>query len=148
MEHFQFIQRELTLKEAQQIEEGFDNLYKEEGIALESTEKKSIVVMKNHELIGCALGLAYKNGEMYSGWFYLTELFIAKEFRSQGIGAALLRALEDEVKQLGINKVWLWTSGAASLRFYKRMEYSPFAELENWYSDGSTKVGLRKNLTA
>ena len=73
-------------------------------------------------------------------------MFVEKEFRNLGIGASLLKELEAHCKAIGVTKIWLWTSGVASVRFYNRHEYSQFAELEQWYSDGSSRIGLRKIL--
>ena len=140
------VNRELTTEEIELVNSGFDDLSIEEGIALESTERMSFVALQGDNLIGCSSGLAHKNGEQYSGWFYLTDLFIEKEFRNQGIGADLLKALEEKIITVGVKNIWLWTSGASTLRFYKRYGYKQFVEMEHWYSDGSSRIGLRKTI--
>jgi len=147
MNDLNIVNRELTPEEVEQINSGFDKLSLEEGIALEHTERISFVALHKNNLIGCATGLAHKNGGNYSGWFYLTDLFLDKEFRNLGIGAKLLKALEEKTKMVGVQNFWLWTSGDSSLRFYNRHGYTQFAEMENWYSDGSSRIGLRKTIT-
>lgn len=144
--NIQIVNRELTSEEIELVNAGFDQLSIEEGVEIESTEKVSFVAMHENRLIGCASGLAHKNGDQYSAWFHLTDLFVEKEFRDQGLGADLLKELEEKVKSLGIQNIWLWTSGSSSLRFYARQAYQQFTEMENWYSDGSSRIGLRKNL--
>lgn len=146
MKAVNIINRTLTPKEQQQVNLGFDALMKEEHVAIEQTEPIHFVAIQEDNLIGCATGLAHKNGGLYSGWFHLTDLFVEKECRNLGLGASLLKELETHLKTLGITKIWLWTSGAASVRFYNRHEYSQFAELEKWYSDGSSRIGLRKTI--
>lgn len=144
--NIQIANRELTSEEIVLVNAGFDQLSIEEGVEIESTEKVNFVAMHEDRMIGCAAGLAHKNGDQYSTWFHLTDLFVEKEFRDQGLGAELLKELEEKVKSLGIQNIWLWTSGSSSLRFYARQAYQQFTAMENWYSDGSSRIGLRKNL--
>lgn len=147
MADIKILNRELTSEETEQVNSGFDNLSLEEGVELERTKRITFVALKRKSLIGCASGLAHKNGDNYSGWFHLTDLFIEKEFRNKGVGSDLLNELEQKAKVDGIENIWLWTSGLSTLRFYKRHGYTQFVEMENWYSDGSSRIGLRKTLT-
>jgi len=147
MNDINIVHRDLTPREIEQVNQGFDELAKEEGIALESTERISFAAMQGDRLVGSCSGLAHKNGVSYSAWFHLTDLFVDKAFRNQNIGSQLLKDLEEKTKSLDIQNIWLWTSGAPSLRFYKRHGYVQFAEKENWYSDGSSRIGLRKSIT-
>jgi len=126
---------------------GFDELSIEEGVELESTERFSFVAEKRDRFIGCASGLAFKNGINYSGWFQLTDLFVEKEYRSKGSGKDLLQITEVKMASVGIKHIFLWTSGVKAIKFYERHGYKKFTEMENWYSDGTSRVGLRKNLS-
>ena len=140
------VNREMTPEEIEQMNAGFDQLSLEEGVAAESSDRFSFVALKGNAFIGCSSGLAYKNGENYSGWFFLTDLFVEKQYRSQGLGGDLLEALEEQIRSKGIKYIWLWTSGVKALKFYRRQGYNKFTEMELWYSDGSSRVGLRKDL--
>lgn len=91
-------------------------------------------------------GLAYKNGDEYSGWFYLTDLFVEKAYRGRGVGAELLCSLEEVIAKSGVTNIWVWTAGYEAPGFYQKMGYEIFAEMEDWYSDGSPRVGLRKKI--
>lgn len=146
MKDLSIVNRELTSEEIELVNSGFDELSLEEGIEIESTEKISFVALNGNNLVGCLSGLAHKNGTQYSGWFYLTDLFVVKAFRNQGLGSDLLKELEEKTRALGIQNIWLWTSGLSTLRFYDRHGYKKFTEMENWYSDGSSRVGLRKEI--
>lgn len=146
MNEIQIINRTLTAAESERIDRGFDELYREESVALESSERFSFVAEAGEEFLGSSSGLAFKNGTHFSGWFQLTDLFVVKEHRSKEIGKALLLATEERMISLGIRNIFLWTSGDKAIRFYARHGYHKFAELENWYSDGSSRVGLRKEL--
>lgn len=146
MNGISIVNREMTSEEIKQMDLGFDELSLEEGVELESSDRLSFVALKGNSFIGCSSGLAYKNGGNYSGWFFLTDLFVGKEYRSKGLGSKLLKAIEEKAVSMGIKHIWLWTSGYKALKFYQREEYKKFTEMENWYSDGSSRVGLRKNL--
>ena len=146
MNKINIVNREMTSEEVEQMNSGFDKLSLEEGVEIESSDRFSLVALIGNTFIGCSSGLAYKNGDNYSGWFFLTDLFVEKEYRSQGLGADLLKALEEQARTIGVKYIWLWTSGFKALKFYRRQGYNKFAEMENWYSDGSSRVGLRKNL--
>lgn len=146
MNKIRMVNREMTSEEVRRMNSGFDELALDEGAELESSERFSIVALEGKTFIGCSSGLAYKNGDHYSGWFFITDLFVEKEYRSMGLGTKLLKALEKEMVSLQLKQVWLWTSGHKALNFYSRHDYKKFTELENYYSDGSSRVGLRKNL--
>ena len=145
MNKISILNRGMTPEELTRVNLGFDELSLEEGVELESSDRFSFVALQENTFIGCASGLANKNGENYSGWFYLTDLFVEKEYRNYGLGTKLLKAIEQYAVTAGIKHFWLWTSGDKALRFYKRHGYMKFTEMENWYSDGSSRVGLRKD---
>ncbi len=146
MNDIRIVNREMTSEEIKQMDLGFEELMLEEGLAIESSNRFSFVAVQGNNFIGCSSGLALKNGEQYSGWFFLTDLFVKKEYRSQGLGTKLLKSTEEQAISIGLKHIWLWTSGDKALRFYQRQAYRKFAEMENWYSDGSSRIGLRKNL--
>ncbi len=136
----------MTSEEIARMNTGFDEHSLENNVAIQNSERFSFVGLDGKRFVGCSSGLAYKNGENYSGWFFLTDLFVEKEYRSKGLGTKLLKSIEEQVASIGIKHIWLWTSGEEALKFYRRQEYNKFTEMENWYSDGSSRVGLRKNL--
>ncbi len=146
MKEINIINREMTSEEIEQMDVGFDQLSLEEGVEIESSDTISFVALDGKTFIGGTSGQAYKNGDTYSGWFYLKDLFVEKKYRSKGLGAKLLKSIEKQAINLGLKHIYLWTSGDKALKFYKRHEYQKFTEMENWYSDGSSRVGLRKNL--
>jgi len=146
MNEINIVNRGMTSEEINRMNLGFDELSLEEGVEIESSDRFSFVALKGDTFIGCSSGLAYKNGGNYSGWFFLTDLFVEKEYRSKGLGAKLLKSIEEQAVAVGLKHIWLWTSGEKALRFYERYDYKRFTEMENWYSDGSSRVGLRKNL--
>ena len=139
-------ERELTSEEFQRMKRGFDEHAIEQGVKVQKADRFTFVSEREGKFIGTASGLAYKNGDEYSGWFYLTDLFLEKEYRRQGLGAQLLSRMEAKLKEHHIQNIWTWTAGYEAPGFYKRQGYHVFAEMEDWYSDGNSRVGLRKKL--
>lgn len=146
METIKLIKRDITTDELDRVHRGFDNHAIDNGVAVQSSVRYGFVAQDKHEFIGCSSGLAYKNGDVFSGWCYITDLFVKKEYRAQGIGAQLLIALEQELKATGIIQIWTWTAGYEAPGFYQKQGYHKFTEMEAWYSDGSPRVGFRKRL--
>lgn len=146
MNEIRILNREMTSEEFSRMNTGFDEHSLENNVEIQNSKRFGFVALDGDSFVGCSSGLAYKNGETYSGWFFLTDLFVEKGYRSKGLGTKLLKAVEDEIASKGLKHIWLWTSGDEALKFYKRQEYIKFAEMENWYSDGSSRVGLKKNL--
>lgn len=146
MDEISFFEREMTPDELVQMNAGFDENSVDRGVDIQTSERFGYVAMDGERFVGCSSGLAYRNGDDFSGWFYLTDLFVEKDCRSQGLGAKLLKALEDKIVEQGVTRIWTWTAGYEAPGFYKKQGYEVFAEMEGWYSDGSSRVGLRKVL--
>lgn len=139
--------RDLTPWELTRIRVGFDELTVAKDVAMQSADRFGFVATEGDRFVGCSSGLAYKNGETYSGWFYTTDLFVKGNYRKQGLGARLLQSLEEEISRAGVRHIWTWTAGYEAPEFYLRQGYTDFARLEGWYSDGSSRLPLRKTLT-
>jgi len=146
MSEIRIIERDMTSVELKHMNARFDEHTVENGVEIQSSKRIGFIALDGENFIGCASGLAYKNGNEYSGWFYLTDLFVEKEYRLQGFGSKLLKALEEKILQYGINKIWTWTAGYEGPEFYKRQGYEVFAEMENWYSSGHSRIGVRKEI--
>lgn len=146
MSDIRIINREMSPAEFTRMKAGFDEHTLEKAVEIQTADRFGFVAMEGEVFIGCSSGLAYKSGEQYSGWFYLTDLFVEKAYRSQGVGAQLLRQLEEIVVAIGVKHAWVWTAGYEAPPFYQKQGYEIFTEMEDWYSDGSNRVGLRKEL--
>ncbi len=146
MKDIKILNREMTPDELKRMKLGFDEHTIDNEVQVQSADRFSYTAERDKKFIGCSSGLAYKNGTQYSGWFYLTDLFVEKEYRHRGLGAKLLGDLENKIASIGIENIWTWTAGYEAPEFYKKQGYTIFTELENWYSDGSSRVALRKHL--
>ena len=140
------VEREITREEIDIIHNGFDECAIDKGVLVQDSERIECAALDGSELVGAVSGLAYKNGDVFSGWFYLTDLFVKKEYRFQGVGSVLLSTLEGKLIEIGIARIWTWTAGYEAPGFYKKHGYQVFAEFENWYSNGDSRIGLRKDL--
>lgn len=146
MSNIDIVERAMTEAELAQEVSGFHEYGREHGNPKEESERLGFVAMDGENFAGCASGLSYKKTTGYANWFYLTDLFVEKPLRGQGLGAQLLKEIEEKVVSLGIGNIWLWTAGYEAPGFYKKQGYEVFVEMDNWYSSGHSRVGLRKNL--
>lgn len=136
----------MTDGEFARMKAGFDEHTLDQGVEVQSSERFGYVAIDHETFIGCSSGLAYQNGTDFSGWFYLTDLFVEKAYRKKGWGAGLLASLEAQIITVGVQHIWTWTAGYEAPGFYLKQGYEIFTEMENWYSDGSSRVGLKKTL--
>ena len=140
------VERSITEAELQWVQEGFRQHARDLGVAVQDAERFGFVAEVDGRIIGRASGLAYRDDGVFTGWFYLTDLFVEKRWRGQGLGAALLNQLEQRVQAEGVDRFWVWTAGYEAPGFYQKQGYEIFAELENWYSNGANRVALRKQI--
>jgi GNAT superfamily N-acetyltransferase len=138
------IERPMTDSEYAQLLEGFAHHAQEFSNPIEHAERMSFVALNDGQYIGSSSGLAYHSELGYNPYFYLTDLYVEKAFRRQGLGKQLLTALEHKIKGLGIDHIWTWTAGYEGKDFYLGQGYSIFAELEGFYASGHSRFGLRK----
>ncbi len=140
------VEREMTEPEFARMKAGFDEYAIEHGNPTEISERFGFVAMDGEKVVGCSSGLAYRKTTGYGNWFYITDHFIEKTFRGRGLGTELLRKLEERVILLGIGNIWTWTAGYEAPDFYQKQGYEIFCEMDDWYSSGHSRVGLRKVL--
>jgi len=136
------VEREMTPAELERMMQGFDEHAMENGVEIQDSERFGFIAMDGERFIGCVSGLAYKNACVYNGWFYITDLFVEKEYRLKGIGSQMLHALEQRLDEIGIQKIWTWTAGYEGKLFYQKLGYEIFIQMENWYSNGDSRIGF------
>jgi len=79
------------------------------------------------------------------GWLFVDLLWVAEQNRSQGWGRALLLAAEEEARIRHCLHAWLDTFSFQARRFYEKLGYSIFAELED-FPPGHRRYFMRKRL--
>src|SRR5689334_22774022 len=102
MDGIEIVERDITPAELKRVRTGFDEYAVDNGVLPQGDQRFGYVAMDGEKFIGCVSCLAYKNGDQFNGWCYLTDLFVEKEYRSQRIGATLLHMLEKQLLQHGI----------------------------------------------
>ena len=142
-----YAEREMSDAEFARMNAGFDEHTREHHNPVEVSKRYGFVAMDGELFIGCSSGLLYLHDETPNGWFFLTDLFVEKAYRGQGIGAALLALLEARVAALGVENVWTETAGYEAPGFYLKQGYAVIYEQERWFPSGHSRVALRKTLT-
>jgi len=138
--------RDMTDAEYKQEQEAFDEQGKEYGNPPEEQERMGFVATDNERFIGASSGLAQKLKDGYGKYFYLTDLFVEKEYRNNGYGEKLLKLLEGKIKEHGIEFIWTWTAEYEAETFYLKQDYEEFVRFEDFYVSGHARVGLIKEL--
>jgi len=136
-----FIKREMTKSEFESMKKGFDEYSSEFGNPPLNQKRYTVIVMDDDKFIGCATGLTN-----YDNWFYLSDLFIDRKYRKQGLGSKTLQQLENKIVKAGFKHIWTWTAEFEAPNFYKKHGYKIFVEMENWYKSGHSRIGLMKDI--
>jgi GNAT superfamily N-acetyltransferase len=142
MEKIKFIEREMTNSELNLMNKGFDDYLAKFGNPPLKQKRFTIVVIDKNKFIGSASGLTNDNQE----WFFLTDLFISERYRNKGLGAKVLKKLENKIKKKGIKYIWTWTAEFEALEFYKKQGYKIFTKMDSWYKSGHSRIGLFKKI--
>jgi GNAT superfamily N-acetyltransferase len=134
------VEREMTTAEFERMNKGFEEHALEFGVDEPPTIRYGYVALDSKTFIGCVSGLQYRQ------WFYITDLWLEKAYRKQGLGVKLLHNIETKAKSEGVKHIWTWTAGYEAAPFYQKYGYEIFCEFENYYSTGHSRIGLRKTL--
>ena len=138
-----FIDREITKEELKSIYDDFKDIEIQDGLPQIESIRYNVVVEENNNVIGFASGLTN-----YTKWFYLSDLWVHKDYRRQGIGAKSLRMLEDKIRSAGIKHIYTWTTGFINPKFYESQGYTIFTVFEDFCGvEGYHKTGFRKDLS-
>ena len=138
--------RDMTNAEYKREQVAFDEHGLEFGNPPERQERFGFVATDNGRFVGASSGLAQKNNDKYGEYFYLSDLLVEKEYRSQGYGKNLLSLLEAKIKTFRIRYIWTWTAEYEAKTFYLKQGYVEFVRFENFYPSGHARVGLMKKL--
>ena len=97
MKTIKILERDMTDPEFSQMNEGFKEYELLHTEVNQTSDRLGFVILDGNKFVGCSSGLAYKNGEKYNNWCYLSDLFIEKEYRGQGLGKEVLKKLEEKL---------------------------------------------------
>ena len=137
----QITNREITQEELNAIYDDFKQIERRDGVPFKPQERRQFVAEHEGTVIGLASGLTNHK------WFCLTDLWVHGGFRQQGLGTKLLKLLEEDIAAIGIEHIYLWTSGFANPKFYEKQGYRVFTVFEDFFEvDGYHQIGYRKDL--
>jgi ribosomal protein S18 acetylase RimI-like enzyme len=96
-------------------------------------------------------GVAYVNPEPVTiGTWNLLMIWIKAGHEGRGFGSALIREIEDSIKQRGARLLIVETSGtddfATARAFYERNGFVLEARVKDFYSDGEDKLVYTKRI--
>ena len=133
--------RDITPSELESIYDDFRRIEIPDGVPQRKTERYQYVLEDNGAVIG------YISGITEHKWFYLTDLWVEESHRRQGLGTKLLTMIEQKAADVGMEHIYLWTSGFINPLFYEKNGYERFTVLENKYEiEGYHQIGYRKDI--
>ena len=133
--------RDISKKELDDIYEDFKKIEVQDGVPPNNQRRYQFVAEENGIIVGFASGLTNHK------WFYLSDLWVHEDYRRQGLGAKLLKMLEEKAKLIGMEHIWTWTTGLVNSRFYESQDYKVFTIFEDFCEvEGYHQIGYRKDL--
>ena len=100
-----------------------------ELFASDQSHGVALVAKADEELIGTCLLVESEIEPNHDVSPWLAGLFVVSEHRRKGAGAVLVRAIEDQARQRGFSRLYLYTTGAVG--FYARLGWSVL-DRTNW----------------
>ena len=135
--------RDITSEELKSIYDDFRRIEIRDGVPQRETKRYQFVMEEQGSVIGYVSGLTEHR------WFYLTDLWIEESHRRQGLGTELLLMMEQKAAAVGMEHIYLWTSGRINPLFYEKNGYERFTVLEDKYEvAGYHQIGYRKDIGA
>ena len=134
--------RDISKKELDDIYQDFKVIETQDEVPPNNQRRYQFVAEENGIVIGFASGLTNHK------WFYLSDMWVHENHRRQGLGAKLLKMLEDKVVSIGMKHIWTWTTGFINPKFYESQGYEIFTVFEDFCEvKGYHQVGYRKDFT-
>jgi ribosomal protein S18 acetylase RimI-like enzyme len=108
---------------------------------------RSVTYEDANEVIGFAY---YAPASMTDHTWYLYWIAVTKRTQARGIGGALLKFAEDDIRQRHGRILLIETSSLShydlTRRFYIKQQYDEVAIVPDYYADGDSMVVYRKRL--
>jgi len=131
---------DISKEELNAIYDDFKKLEVQDGIPPNNQRRYQFVAEENDSIVGFASGLTNHK------WFFLTDMWVHEAHRRKGLGAALLKRLEEKVQSVGMEHIWTWTTGFNNPKFYESQGYTVFAVFEDFCGvKGYHQTGYRKD---
>jgi GNAT superfamily N-acetyltransferase len=98
-------------------------------LASDQTRGVALVAKADSEPVGTCLLVESEIEPNHDLSPWLAGLFVMPEHRRKGVGAALVRAIEDQARQRGFSRLYLYTTDAVG--FYERLGWEVI-DRTNW----------------
>ncbi len=129
--------------EIQALQEVLDDYH----TANQAEGHRAITFVDQRQILGFAY---YAPVAMTEGTWYLYWIVVKKDTQARGIGAALLRHLEEDIRTLSGRVLFIETSALPhyemTRKFYVKHHYDKEAVLRDFYAAGDDMVVFRKVL--
>ncbi len=133
--------RDLEINERREMLADYEHILQKAGVPQRDMKRYAFVAEEDGLTIG------YISGVTDHLWLYLSDLWVDESRRCKGIGALLVKELENRLIEDGIEHIYLWTYGPDNQRFYERNGFIQFAVFEGFYEvEGYNQIGFRKDL--
>jgi GNAT superfamily N-acetyltransferase len=133
--------REITKSELDEIYADFKKIETQDGVPPFEQKRYNITAEENGMVVGFASGLTNHK------WFVLTDLWVHEGYKRKGLGTKILSMLEADVKAIGTEHIYTWTSGFTNPKFYEKQGYYAFTVFEDFFEvKGYHHIGYRKDL--
>lgn len=117
------------------------------ALASEASAHEALVAYKEDRLAGY---VCFGHAPMTDGTYDLHWIASDPGFRGQGVGAALVAAMEGELRRRNVRQVRIETSATEdygpAAGFYRSMKYDEEARFRDFYKVGDDLILLRKQL--
>jgi ribosomal protein S18 acetylase RimI-like enzyme len=128
--------------------EALDGVFDEYFEEFQAEGHKCVTYERHGEVLGFAY---YAPTWMTDHTWYLWWIAVKKQTQARGVGTALLRHLEEDIRAAGGRLLLIETSSLPSYeptrRFYLKHHYEQEAVLRDYYADGDSMVVFSKRLT-
>jgi len=122
------------------LELGLDTFNEATHAPLYKEEQLSLVHRDEHGAIVAGL-----SGKSVWDWLYVDMLWVEESLRGQGLGAALMKAAEEEAKKRGCVGAFVWTQSFHAPNFYAKLGYKEFVVMDD-FPIGHQRIGFMKKL--
>lgn len=99
-----------------------DELASLAAFVADPSDQVGLMAMHDDEPAGTALLVRSEIAPVHDVTPWLAGLYVAPAHRRHGVGAALVRAIEDQARQRGHHRLFLYTTGASD--YYQRLGWS------------------------
>jgi acetyltransferase len=111
---------------------GLEGLYRELIASLDDQRRVVVVAEDDGEVVGMA-HLARCEAANATHRAEVQRVAVAAEARGGGVGRALMAAVEEEARRLGVTLLWLTThAGTAAEAFYESVGYTRLGVMPNY----------------